>query len=72
MTAHTEIVTIAPELQEWLQDIIKRASPQELYRLAVMSRDAYKDQVANNLMPLRPKLMRTLNANVEFYRRFAS
>lgn len=57
--------------QQAIKEVVDGATPAEHYTLAVAVRDAYKKEVRDNGAVLNPKLMRVMNANVEFYRRFA-
>lgn len=57
--------------QQAIKGVVDNAPPHELYTLAVAVRDAYKKEVRDNGLVLDPKLMKAMNANVEFYRRFA-
>lgn len=58
--------------QEAIKGVVDAAAPHELYTLAVTIRDAYKKQVRDNGMELDPQMLRTMNANVEFYKQLAS
>jgi hypothetical protein len=55
--------------QRAIQQVVNEAAPYELYKLALTVRDSYKAMVRDNGMKLDPAMLRTMNENVEFYRK---
>lgn len=63
---------MSTQTQQHLTNILNDAAPHERLQFAVRVRDAYVQQIRDTKAKLNPAMLRTLNANIEQFRKQAS